>query len=241
MLIKLHELGCVQFIDWQLNFFVNGNLTNLENEQKNMSEQLSRWSEAIDSARNECHVLNSFTMKQLLHLRKELCPQFINGQTCALLRCLHPCVDPPVMKKILNEAWKQSVSELCDTKTMSEPEAASESADLKLETIGVQELVNKLTDEQQRVYVELVETNRINPLWSIAEILKRKESSSIDAMTNEILLHIADVSEDEEQPCETVLMDTIRASLKLEVDPTRVEKNTANSESTTGPHKNLEK
>lgn len=249
MLVKLHELGCVQFIDWRLNFSFKCELIKLENEQKNMSEQLSRWSEAIDSARNDCHVLNSFTMKQLLHLRKELRPQLIEGevsfsvteQTYALLQCLHPCIEPHIMKDTLKEAWKQSESDLIGKVTISETEVTEESGDFK--SLSVQEIAKKLTKEQHGVYLELVETNGINALWSIAEILSRKQSS-IDTIATEILQHIAIVTEEGEVPCENELMDIIRLNLDVKVESTSIKKKMSeisNSEGATEQPKHLEK
>lgn len=249
MLVKLHELGCVQFIDWQLNFSFKCELKKLENEQKNMSEQLSRWNEAIDSARNDCHVLNSFTMKQLLHLRKELRPQLIEGevsfsvteQTYSLLQCLHPCIEPHFMKETLKEAWRQSESDLIGKVTISETEVREESGDFK--SLSVQEIAKKLTKEQHGVYVELVETNGIDALWSIAEILSRKQSS-IDTMATEILQHIANVTEEGEVPCENELMDIIRLNVDLKVESTSIKRKMSeisNSEGATGQPKHLEK
>ena len=250
MLVKLHELGCVQFIDWRLSFSFKCELIKLENEQKIMSEQLSRWSEAIDSARNDCHVLNSFTMKQLLHLRKELRPQLIEGevsfsvteQTYSLLQCLHPCIEPHIMKDTLKEAWKQSESDLIGKVTISETEVTEESGDFK--SLSVEEIVKKLTKEQHGVYLELVETNGINALWSIAEILSRKQSS-IDTITTEILEHIAVVTDEEKVPCENELMDIIGLDLDLDVkvESTSIKKRSeiSNSESATEQPKHLEK
>ena len=249
MLVKLHELGCVQFIDWRLSFSFKCELIKLENEQKIMSEQLSRWSEAIDSARNDCHVLNSFTMKQLLHLRKELRPQLIEGevsfsvteQTYALLQCLHPCIEPHIMKDTLKEAWKQSESDLIGKVTISETEVTEESGDFK--SLSVQEIAKKLTKEQHGVYLELVETNGINALWSIAEILSRKQSS-IDTITTEILGHIANVTEEGEVPCKNELMDIIRLNLDVKVESTSIKRKMSeisNSEGATEQPKHLEK
>ena len=252
MLIKLHELGCVQYIGWQRNFsFSQSKLTLLETDQRYMSQQLSRWSEAVDAARNQYHVLNSFTMKQLLHLRKELHPVFsdedisfsVTKQTCALLQCLHPCIDPQDINDILKEAWKQSdchVNDVRETSIMN----AGDSFSIECEALDVtvDDLEKELSDDQRVVYVELTEINGLDPLWSIAEIISRKQNSTA-IMTNDILKHFASLEDEDQKPNKDELMKIITSNHEVQVEPTSADKITsdmAKRDSTIADPKHLE-
>ena len=47
-------------------------LANIEENCKTMEAELKEWEKAINDKRHECYSLNHFTMKQILHLRKQL-------------------------------------------------------------------------------------------------------------------------------------------------------------------------
>ena len=252
MLIKLHELGCVQYIGWQRNFsFSRSELTSLEKDQRCMYQQLSRWSEAVDAARNQYHVLNSFTMKQLLHLRKELHPVFsdddisfsVTKQTCALLQCIHPCINPEDMNNILKEAWKQSdchISDVSETSIIN----AGDSVNIESEApdVTVDELEKELSDDQRLVYVELTEINGLDELWSLAEIISRKQNSTA-IMTNDILKHFASLEDEDQKPNKDELMKIILSNREAQEEPPSVHKissDTTKRDSTIADPKHLE-
>lgn len=222
MLIKLHELGCVLYIGWQRNFLFHENeIVHLEDEQKYMSQQLQLWSEAVDAARNECYVLNSFTMKQLLQLCKKLRPQFTGGdvsfsideQTCSLLKCMHPCIDTKTMQEILKKTWQCMEADLHVEPQDSLPPVPVDFHDETTEEAQLDFLIERsqstFTDQQQSMYIELVETHGLNPLWMIAEILSRKYSSA-----TEILMQTAELLEDGNEPTNDELLKSIRNNLQ---------------------------
>lgn len=227
-LIKLHELGCIQYIGWQCNFLLKkGDIDLLEEDQKSMSKQLSRWNVAIDEARNNFYVLNSFTMKQLLRLCQDLHPRHfikeavsfsIDEQTCSLLKHLHPCVDADVILKTLKETWECMEDELsCDNADNEEIESFSQSPvsspqEDPAEEISVdfilKKCMSKLTLHQLSMYVELVETNGLDSLWMITEILTREQCSMKD-----IMLCVARSIDAGRRPTEEELLERIYNTL----------------------------
>ena len=123
MLINLHEQGCIQYIGWQYHFHCRSDqISQLKEEQKFIFQQLQLWNEAVTTARYKCYAFNSYTMKQILLLRKELQPRFttttgdmefvLTQQALSLLKCVHPCADIATILLTLKESWNDMEAEV---------------------------------------------------------------------------------------------------------------------------------
>ena len=233
MLIDFHEQGCTQYIGWKYRFhFKSGQLSQLKEEQKIMSQQLQLWSEAITAARDKCYVLNSYTMKQILLLRKELHPQFtttgdmefvLAPQALSLLKCIHPCAATETILIKLKESWNDLEAK-SEMKTLPKkcPSDNDTPESHQLPTKDPRELlddiVNTFTGNENLIYVNLTERQGHDKLWVMSEILKRSIRTDIKDPRNnckvkEISLHMSALSSENKKPTDTELMESIKKSL----------------------------
>ena len=232
MLINLHEQGCTQYIGWQYQFhFKSGQLSQLKEEQKSMSHQLQLWSEAITSARDKCYALNSYTMKQILLLRKELHPQFTTGkmefvlapQALSLLKCIHPCAATETILLKLKESWNDLEAE-SEVKPLPK-KCPSDDQTLKSHQLPTEDpkgllddIANILTDSENLTYVNLTERQGHDKLWVMSEILKRSIGTDIKDPRNnckgkKISLHMSALTTENKKPTDAELMKSIKESL----------------------------
>ena len=227
MLINLHEQGCTQYIGWHYQFHCgSGQLSQLKEEQKKMFQQLQLWNEAVTAARDKCYALNSYTMKQILLLRKELQPRFTTTgdmefdlipQALSLLKCIHPCAATETILLKLKESWNdmEAESEVKPQPTRG-PIITSSS---QLSTKDPRELLNDITtiftESERSTYVRLTERVGHDKLWVMSEILKRGIRTDIEDPRNnckpmEIALQM---SNDDEAPTKSELLQSIKESL----------------------------
>jgi hypothetical protein len=231
-LIKLQEQGCIKYIGWQWCYlFRKNNISQIEYEQKHLADDLQSWEKIVDTARNRCYVLNSYTSKQLLWLRSDLVPCFVDGcvcfdpkqQTFSLLKYLYPCADEKQMCYILAETWTLMDEE--DSYTLTNKEAANRqhqsdtdndvksSDDSNSSIIDVNDIVNtKFTEEQRLAFVELTETNGLKDvsLWVVSEILL-----SDNLTISEILMKIACLQTEDNEPTKEEITASILNSLGI--------------------------
>ena len=230
-LVKLHAQGCVQFIGWEHKFCIwKDSIKELRDIQKNLSRELKLWEEAINTARNECYPLNSFTVQQLLFLCKELFPahngeykDILHPQAIALLKYQFPCSDVETLVSTVNCSWK----------LLEEPVNAVEQLQVKENEVIVTESyfgplpkTNSLTCEQivetmltpfeRTVYAKLTKSTGYNKVWVIAEILQRSPHANNETEAENALDEILEKILRPNEPDEEKLVCLINGSLKGE-------------------------
>ena len=230
MLINLHEQGCIQYIGWQYHFHCgNGQLTQLKEEQEFMSQQLKLWSEAVTGARDKCYALNSYTMKQILLLRKELQPRFttmgdmefvLAQQALSLLKCVHPCADVATILLTLKESWNDMEAEVgVKSQPKRGPITTSSPKLQQLSSKDQSDLLNDITSvftkSERSTYVRLTERQGCDKLCVMSEILKQGIRTDIEDPRNnckpmEIALQL---SKDDEAPTKSELLESIKGCL----------------------------
>ena len=229
-LVKLHNHGCVQFIGWEYWFHCGqDSIQQLRDEQKHLLRQLKIWEEAIYTARNDCYLLNSFTVQQLLLLRKELVPKcYDNGeykvnlhaQAIALLKCLYPCTEVRNLEEVVRISWLrlEESSDNVDVKRNEKTsiiETTSSAKRTALTCEGIVETV--LTPHERIVYIKLTKTNGFNSIVVIAEILQRSPRANSDEeaeqCTNEISNKILEMAFAKRQPSDMELVQVVNHSL----------------------------
>ena len=233
MLIDLHEQGCTQYIGWQYHFyFKSGQLSQLKEEQKSMSHQLQLWSEAVTAARDKCYVLNSYTMKQILLLRKELHPQFtttgdmefvLAPQALSLLKCVNPCAATETILLKLKESWndleaESEVKPLPEKCLRDNDTPKSHQLPTKESRELLDDIANILTDSEHLTYVNLTERQGHDKLWVMSEILIRSVGTDIKDPRNHckgkiISLHMSTLTTENKKPSDAELMKSIKESL----------------------------
>ena len=225
MLINLHEQGCIQYIGWQYHFHCgSGQLSQLKEEQKFMSQQLQLWSEAVTAARDKCYALNSYTMKQILLLRKELQPRFTTTgdiefdlipQSLFLLKCIHPCVATETMLLKLKESWND-----LEAKSEMNPQPKRGpiiTSSPQLFTKNPRELLNDITSiftkSERSTYIRLTERQGHDKLWVMSEILKRGIRTDIEDPRNNCKLMEIELELSDEVPADSELLESIKGCL----------------------------
>ena len=232
-LVKLHAQGCVYFIGWEFRFQCKQNPLELQEEEKYLSRQLKLWEGAVNIARNNCYSLNSFTMKQLLLLRKELVPNYyhngeykdvLHPQAITLLKYLFPCTEAKELVSTVKKSW-----ELLDKPIDVFEQPRNENANVtfaavisspKQNGLTREEIVETvLTPEERIVYTRLTTTEGYSSsTWIIAELLQVTPrisndagiENSIDVLSDKIL----EMSAKDEEPSEQELVDIINKHLK---------------------------
>ena len=112
VLIRLQQVGNVQYIGWRMEFYCNTLLVeDLQNQAKRMEAELDEWNKTVTSARNRFYELNYYTTRQLLILRSELGKikslglesrkQYL-GQVMTLLESLSCEITPTDLKKVVS-------------------------------------------------------------------------------------------------------------------------------------------
>ena len=113
---QLCEVGEINYLSWEGEFRCSKIesareelLKNIEGTCEKMEHDLKQWKEAMNGKRHKCYSLNHFTMKQILHLRKELA-RACTGQVTMdglplqvfmLLESVNRNIDPLVLAKAL--------------------------------------------------------------------------------------------------------------------------------------------
>ena len=230
-LVKLLTEGCVHFIRWQYRFHCKDNFLQLQYEEKNLSRQLKLWEEAVSIARNKCYSLNSFTMKQLLLLRKELARKYYHDeeyrdvlhlQAITLLKCLYPCTEAKVLVSTVKNTWD----------SLEEPVDAIEQPQENKNDITVAEIFSPppengltcpeivetvLTPTERFVYTKLTKARGYNSTRIIAELLQFRVSNhgkTDEHIIDEISDNILEKDVNDEDPSEQELVDIINKHLE---------------------------
>ena len=119
MLIRLQQVGNVQYIGWTMEFYCKTFLVeDLQKRAKRMEDELDEWNQTVTLARNKFYELNYYTTRQLLILRSELgkikslgleSRQQYLGQVMTLLESLSCEITPTDLKKVVS--FEQDVDE----------------------------------------------------------------------------------------------------------------------------------
>ena len=182
------------------------------------------WNEAVTAARDKCYALNSYTMKQILLLRKELRPQFTTAgdmefdlipQALSLLKCIHPCAATETILLKLKESWNdvEAESEVKPQPTRGLIITSSP----QLSTKDPRELLNDITTiftkSERSTYVRLTERQGHDKLWVMSEILKRGIRTDIEDPRNNCKLMEIELELSDEAPADPELLESIKESL----------------------------
>ena len=130
VLIALQQVGNVKYIGWSLQFRCQNHLVEgLQQQAKEMEDELERWNGEVTEARNEFYELNYYTTRQLLVLRSELgkvktsgpvAPLYRQAQVMALLQSISSEVTPGDVETVVQHVAIQ-FSE--DRKTRDRPKS----------------------------------------------------------------------------------------------------------------------
>ena len=195
-----------------------------------MSHQLQLWNESVTGARDKCYALNSYTMKQILLLRKELQPRFtttgkmefvLAPQALSLLKCVYPCVATETILLKLKESWNDLEAE-SEVKPFPKKCLRDTSKSHQLPTKESRELLDDiaiiLTDSEKSAYVTLTERQGHDKFWVMSEILKSGIRTDIEDPRNncklkKISLNMITLVEKNKIPTNAELMMSIKESL----------------------------
>lgn len=226
MLTNLLKQGCVQYIGWQCCFHCGTDqLGQLKEQQKLMSEELQLWSEAVTTARDKCYALNSYTMEQILLLRKELHPHFtaagdmkflLTPEALSLLKCIHPYANIKKIVDTLKDSWNDEEEDELEMKPQLERSITHQNSNCvrdPRERLGG--ITNILSMSENAAFVKLTERMDLDNLWVISEILIRRFRTEIeDPQNNCNVMDIALlISESDEDPDDVELVQSIKSSL----------------------------
>ena len=234
-LVKLHAQGCVHFIGWEYRFHCGqDSIQQLREEQKHLSRQLKIWEEAVNTARNDCYPLNSFTVQQLLLLRKELVPKYyhngeykdvLHPQAITLLKYLFPCTGVKALVSTVKSSWElleEPVEEQLQAKEneviATQTNEAASGPLPKTNGLTCEQIVETiLTEFEQTVYTTLTTITGYNSVWVIAEILQRNpratDQTKADKALDEISDKILEMSNNDDEPDQKDLVDIVNESL----------------------------
>lgn len=195
-LCKLHASGCVNFIGWEYTFKMeSGSLDALQNELKYLSQQLEFWEEALRKSREECYLLNTFTAKQILTLRKELKivtqSEHAEAPLCLnLLRNIFPCLS---IEDIIS---KTQSSELHHVNPQNEafeeqPDVFIPSASaVEVKYFSCEDIVEKcFSENEKKIYLGLTSTYGFDELSAVAKVIQSEansESTNVDRLIESI-------------------------------------------------------
>ena len=225
MLTNLLKQGCIQYIGWQCCFHCGTDqLGQLKEQQKLMSEELRLWSEAVTTARDKCYALNSYTMEQILLLRKELHPHFtatgdmkflLAPEAISLLKCIHPCANANKIVDTLKDSWNDEEDELEMKPQVERCMSYQNSNCVKDPRENLDSITNILSKSEKAAFVKLTEKLDLDNLWVISEILSRRFRTDVEDPQNncnemDIVLLI---SESDEDPDDVELVQSIKRNL----------------------------
>ena len=141
----LQEVGHVQYIGWRMDFYCQTHLVkDLQNQAKDMEEELGRWNEEVSQARKRFYELNYYTTHQLLVLRSALgkmkssgqatcrCPQ--QAQVMALLQSISTQITSSIVMNVVQHITALEQSGMQRSPTPQSIHAASEELELPFQS-----------------------------------------------------------------------------------------------------------
>ena len=188
--MKLCEVGKINYLTWKRNFkcskfedLKNEVLKDIDETCQTMERELKEWRELINGKRYDCYSLNHFTVKQILHLRKDLARACtgrvavdkLQFQTFMLLETVKKSVDPLFLADVLEKIVTESSIFL--TKEREQQYFANDFEDKSIFNRRVKEEIDSIQPTRRKNYIE-----------TFTEAKERLENMFINVNTDNYLL-----------------------------------------------------
>ena len=185
VLVAMHQNGYMESIA-DLSCYPCGSTTVAELAEKaqKMELDLNAWIQSVEAIREKYYYLNSFTMKQLLRLRKELYhPKELDNQVVFLLKALLPCVSEPEIAWAIQVTWEElfdspaAVSGIAECRHQESSKGAEKdeifSRSIK-QSLDLEQLLESsiLTQSERSAYTNMTEFQEADPLLTLLIILR---------------------------------------------------------------------
>lgn len=180
----------------------SGSLDALQNEHKYLTKQLEFWEEAVKKSRDDCYLLNTFTAKQILLLRKELkaisqleCAELPSHFQCLnLLRNIFPCFS---IEDIVNITQSSNHHHINSQNDETIPDERSESfvpLSAAVRYLTYEDIVEECFSEVERkIYIGLTSTYGFHNLLAITEVIQSKVNLEISTdAADDLILSIGE-------------------------------------------------